>query len=233
MSCQRWNQIQQRRIPCCCHTGALLLARDISTSQCLASFITKLRAPWVNNAWSAVSPWGCPWDRSTQVAAIQDLRATTGQQPVWHGQDTYTGWWSLCGCEDCNLTKLVAAHLMLNKTNLLMPGCGKGKYSMYCRMPSKRVEDKPQIYSSLVFELGFSFLFFLKGKNKEDGINHHPFLNPSFQSQDDSRFWFSVQVVHDSGSVSSSCFGEKTCVCILVMISNNSIFSTLMTLLTS
>lgn len=166
MSCQRWNQIPQRRIPCCCHTWALLLARDISTSQCLASFITKLRAPWVNNAWSAVSPWGCPWDRSTQVAAIQDLRATTGQQPVWHGQDAYMGWWSLCGCEDCNLTKLGAAHLMLNKTNLLMPGCGKGKYSMYCRMPSKRVEDKPQIYSSLVFELGFSFLFFFKGEEQ-------------------------------------------------------------------
>lgn len=109
-------------------------------------------------------------------------------QPVWHGQDAYMGWWSLCDCEDCNLTKLGAAHLMLNKTNLLMPGGGKGKYSMYCRMPSKRVEDKPQIYSSLVFELGLFFFFFSKGKNKVDSINHHPFLNPSFQSQDDSRF---------------------------------------------
>ena len=171
MSCQRWNQIQQRRIPCRYHTWALLLARDISTSQCLAFFITKLRVPWVNNAWSAVSPGDCPWDRSTQVAATKDLRATTGQQPICHGQDAYTGWWSLCGCENCNLTKLGACHLMLNKTNLLMPGCSKGKYSICCRVPSKRVENKPQIYSSLVFELGLIFCcccycFFLRGRTK-------------------------------------------------------------------
>lgn len=177
-------------------------------------------------------PVGLSRDRSTQVAATQDLRATTGQRPMCHGQDAYTGWWSLCGCENCNLTKLGACHLTLNKTNLLMPGCAKGKYRVYCRVPSKRVENKPQIYSRLVFELGLGFFCycFFKGKNKEGGINHHPFLNPSFQSQDDSGFWFSV---HDSGSVSSSCLGEKTCVCTLVMISNNSIFSTLMMLLTS
>lgn len=89
-----------------------------------------------------------------------------------HGQDAYTGWWSLCGCENCNLTKLGACHLMLNKTNLLMPGCAKGKYSIYCRVLSKRVENKPQIYSSLVFELGLIFffvvviVFFLRGRTK-------------------------------------------------------------------
>ena len=86
-----------------------------------------------------------------------------------HGQDAYTGWWSLCDCVNCNLTKLGACHLTLNKTNLLMPGCAKGKYSIYCRVPSKRVENKPQIYSSLVFELGLFWVFlivFLRGRAK-------------------------------------------------------------------
>ena len=52
---------------------------------------------------------------------------------------------------------------MLSKTNLLTPGCGKGKYSIYCTVLSKRVEDKPQIHSNLVFELGF---FFFKGEGQ-------------------------------------------------------------------
>ena len=116
-------------------------------------------------------PMGLSRDRSTQVAATQDLRATTGQWPMCHGQDAYTGWWSLCGCENCNLTKLGACHLTLNKTNLLMPGCAKGKYRVYCRVPSKRVENKPQIYSRLVFELRLVFfvvvvIVFLRGRTK-------------------------------------------------------------------
>ena len=57
--------------------------------------------------------------------------------------------------------------------------------------------DKPQIHSNLTFELGV----FLKGKNKEAGINHRlvTFLNRNFRGQDVSSLKFSSQVVHGLG----------------------------------
>lgn len=42
---------------------------------------------------------------------------------------------------------------------------------------AKGVGDMPQVYSSLVFELEFSFFFFFGGgreENKEAEINHRP-----------------------------------------------------------
>ena len=85
-----------------------------------------------------------------------------------------------------------------SKANLLRQGCGEGKYSVQCRVPSKGVGDKPQIHFSLVFELrGFR----LREKNKEAGNNHcHvTFPNCRFASQDVSDLGFSGQVVHGSG----------------------------------
>lgn len=57
---------------------------------------------------------------------------------------------------------------MYSKGNLLTLGCGDGKYSVFCKAPSKGVGDKSQIHSNLVFEFGP----LLKGKNKEAGDNH-------------------------------------------------------------
>jgi len=34
--------------------------------------------------------------------------------------------------------KLGCAHLMYSKANLLIPVCNEGKYSIYCRAPSKK-----------------------------------------------------------------------------------------------
>ena len=61
-----------------------------------------------------------------------------------------------------------------NKDDLLMTGCDKGKYSVYCRAWRKGVGDMTQIYFSLVFELGFfvclfACLFF-RGRTKKVGL---------------------------------------------------------------
>ena len=53
---------------------------------------------------------------------------------------------------------------MCSRANLLIPGCGEGKYSAYCRPSDKAVGDRPQIHSHLVFEWGW--FYFLRGRTK-------------------------------------------------------------------
>lgn len=79
----------------------------------------------------------------------------------------------------------MADGLMVDNFFFFCP-LGEGKYSVYCRVPSKGVGDKPQIHSNLVFELGG----FFKGKNKEAGINHRlvTFVNCCFRSPDISGY---------------------------------------------
>lgn len=86
---------------------------------------------------------------------------------------------------------------MYSKGNLLTLGCGDGKYSVFCKAPSKGVGDKSQIHSNLVFEFGP----FLKGKNKEAGVNRllATFLNHTLGSQDVSGLRLSGQAVHGLG----------------------------------
>ena len=54
---------------------------------------------------------------------------------------------------NCYQTELGSPRPRHSKANLLIPSCGEGKYSIYCRAPSKGVGDKPQVHSNLVFEL--------------------------------------------------------------------------------
>ena len=74
------------------------------------------KTPWANGAWLVASTQGCSLDRSAQAA--------TGQGPVCH-------WLSLRDHQNCY--QLGSAHPPGSKANLLTPGCGEGKYSIYCR----------------------------------------------------------------------------------------------------
>lgn len=79
-----------------------------------------------------------------------DLKATTGQGLMCHGWNAHTRWWSPCGCQNCYWFATTCT-----KTNLLTPGYGEGRHSIYCKVPSKG--DKPQVHSNLVSELGVLF----------------------------------------------------------------------------
>ena len=53
---------------------------------------------------------------------------------------------------------------MCSRANLLIPGCGEGKYSACCMPSDKEVGDRPQIHSHLVLEWGC--FYFLRGRTK-------------------------------------------------------------------
>lgn len=84
------------------------------------------------------------------------------KRPLTAAKNGHTGTqrqgWLHCQLTSC-VTELNSPRLRHRKPNLLTPGFGEGKYSVYRSVPSKGVEDKPQIYFKFVSELGF----FLKG----------------------------------------------------------------------
>ena len=97
---------------------------------------------------------------------------------------------------------------------------------VYCQAPSKGVGDKPQIHSHFFFKLGISF-FFLRVRTKT-GINWLvTFLNHSFGTQDVLFCESQTRGSMARGSVSSSCPGETSWVCMLTMKTHTSDFSTL------
>ena len=97
------------------------------------------------------------------------------------------------------------------------------KWECICRVSSKGVEDKPQIYSNPIFGLGV----FFKGKNKEAVFKHYlvTILGHNCRGQDISSLRFSSHVWSMAQeSVSSYCPRETTWVFTLMMMSTIAIW---------
>ena len=118
-------------------------------------------------------------------------------------------------------------------------GCDVGKYKVCCRLPSRRVQDKPQIHSSLVSELAFCLFvcLFLRGRTERLELVilwrfcDISFLNCSFGSCHVFGLCFSGWLVLESESVSSSpeCIVNEICGSNFIYFYDSS-FSTLMRL---
>lgn len=69
--------------------------------------------------------------QSIQGAAGQDLRAATVQTPTWGGSPFMAA----------KIVTSLNLGLCLMHSNLLTLGCGKAKYSIYCRVQSSKNEQ--------------------------------------------------------------------------------------------
>ena len=68
------------------------LTRDVlHQDRSLVSFTRESKTPWASAAWLVASTWGCPWDKSTQAPAGQELSATVSPGLMCHEWDATQG----------------------------------------------------------------------------------------------------------------------------------------------
>ena len=104
------------------HTRLLYLP-GTSTFKRLVSFTTNIKSAVCQRHPVSGKPQGCPWDKCAQAAAGQN---ESHHKPGFDVPQVETPTWddeSLCGHQ----VQLGSA----GKANLLTPGCGEAKYSIY------------------------------------------------------------------------------------------------------